>query len=190
MAKQNETIHFAELVTAARRGDSKSMDILIREVEPRLRAFVYRTTFDRQSVDDLVQETMLKMLKSLPGLKTAESFWPWLFRVARTSIDGYFRKYGGSTVVPSSKLETELYGESLKDYDKSGHDSAHQEAGTIIAESVSKLKTRFRTVVRMRCFCDMSYAQISSSIGLSQGATRVLFFRAKRKIMDDLRNRI
>jgi RNA polymerase sigma factor (sigma-70 family) len=188
MVKQSEPIDFAELVTAAQHGDSKSMDTLVREVEPRLRGFIYRSTFDRQSLDDLVQETLLKMITSLPGLRKAESFWPWLFCVARTSMNSYFRKYGCSAVVPFSTLRHQMWRQSLEDYRKSRHDSAQQEVGAIVDESISKLKTGFRTVVCMRCFHNMSYAQISASIGLSQRATRTLFFRAKQRIRKDLEN--
>jgi RNA polymerase sigma factor (sigma-70 family) len=138
MVKQNESIHFAELVAASQLGDSKSVDRLVRQVEPRLRAYIYRSTLDRQSIDDLMQETLLKMIKSLHNLKKRESLWPWLFNVASNVINDHFRKHRYSKVVLFSTLKNDTWEENLQyDYNKFGDDPARRELSAMVGESIS-----------------------------------------------------
>jgi RNA polymerase sigma-70 factor (ECF subfamily) len=138
-----------------------------------------------------MQETLLKMIKSLHNLKKRESLWPWLFNVASNVINDHFRKHRYSKVVLFSTLKNDTWEENLQyDYNKFGDDPARRELSAMVGESISKLETGMRNVVRMRCFCNMSYRQISTSVGFSTGAARALFFRAKRRIKGDLQNRI
>jgi RNA polymerase sigma-70 factor (ECF subfamily) len=186
MVKKNEAAHFTELVTVVQLGDSEGLDRLIRRIEPHLRRYIFSKTLDAQSVDDLVQETLLKMLRFLHSLKKAESLWPWLFHLANNVIADYFHKFGNSMALSESMCEENLQ----YDYDKFDTDPVRRELRAVVDESISRLGTRMRSVVYMRCFHDMSYTQIGSSVGLSQGATKALFFRAKQKIRRDLENRL
>jgi RNA polymerase sigma-70 factor (ECF subfamily) len=184
MVKPNETVHFTKLVTVVQLGDLESLDRLVRRIEPRLRRYIFSKTLDTQSVDDLAQETLLKMLRFVHGLKKAESFWPWLFHLANNVIADHFHKFRNSTALSDSICEETLQ----YDYDKFDADPVRRELRAVVDESISRLETRMRNVVYMRCFRDMSYRQIGSSVGLSQGATKALFFRAKQRIKRDLEN--
>jgi RNA polymerase sigma-70 factor (ECF subfamily) len=191
MVKQNEPIDFAELVSAAQLGDSKSIDRLVKEVEPRLRGYIYGKTLDRQSIDDVVQESLLRMIKFLGDLKKAECFWSWLFQVAQNATSDYLRRHQQKDVRLFSTLGDGRLAESLQcDYDKFGDASVRRELRAVVRESISRLQTRMRDVVYMRCFCNMSYRQISDVAGLSENAARSAFVRAKGKIKRDLKNRM
>ena len=78
--------NFDELVGRARLGDQESMEQLAKLAEPRLRAYIYRTTLNDQLTGDMVQETLLEMIKSLNCLEKVESFWPWLFKTASSKV--------------------------------------------------------------------------------------------------------
>jgi RNA polymerase sigma-70 factor (ECF subfamily) len=190
MVKQNEPIDFAELVSAAQLGDSKSIDRLVKEVEPRLRGYIYGKTLDRQSIDDLVQESLLRMIKFLPDLRKAESFWSWLFQVAHNVASDYFCRNQHRGVLFSTLSNNTLEENLQWDYDEGRDDCVRRELRAVIRESISKLETKMRNVVYMRCFFDMSYRQISDVGGLSESAARLAFLRAKRKIKRDLKNRM
>ena len=73
---------FLELVERARAGDEASLDRLAKAVEGRLCAYVYRLTLDEFLAQDLMQETLLEMVKSLKKLKQPERFWGWLYGIA------------------------------------------------------------------------------------------------------------
>jgi hypothetical protein len=74
MAEEQPVI--AELVGRAQSGEADAKEALARKLEPAIRAYVYRVTLDQDLTDDLSQETMLEMVKSLPRLSDGGRFWP------------------------------------------------------------------------------------------------------------------
>jgi len=81
----------AELVGRAQSGEADAKEALARKVEPAMRAYIYRVTLDKDSTDDLFQETMLAMVKSLPGLSDGGRFWPWVYGIAQSKIQQHYR---------------------------------------------------------------------------------------------------
>ena len=191
MVKQNEPIDLVELVTAAQLGDLKSIDRLVKQAEARLRRYIYGKGLNSQSIDDVVQESLLRMIKFLGDLKKAECFWSWLFQVAQNAASDYLRSRQQRHISLFSTLGDGSLAEILQcDYGRFGDASVRREVQAVVRESISRLQTRMRDVVYMRCFCNMSYRQISDVAGLSENAARSAFVRAKGKIKRDLKNRI
>ena len=51
---------------------------------------------------------------------------------------------------------------------------------------MSCLKTRHRAVLAMRCYEQMSYDEVAESLGCSNIAARMLFYRAKKSLGKEL----
>jgi len=79
------TRDLAALVTAARSGDPEAQDALVSAYLPLVYNVVGRALNGSVDVDDVVQETMLRALDALGGLRTAESFRSWLVAIAMFS---------------------------------------------------------------------------------------------------------
>ncbi|WP_433364801.1 sigma-70 family RNA polymerase sigma factor [Dactylosporangium sp. CA-152071] len=77
---------FAPLVIAAQAGSRDARDELISACLPLLYNIVGRAVGSPADVDDVVQETLLLVLRDLPGLRSPESFRPWLAAVAMHQI--------------------------------------------------------------------------------------------------------
>lgn len=61
-----------------------------------------------------------------------------------------------------------------------------QELKQIVSKAMQKLRTRHKAVLVMRCYDEMSYAEIAESMGCSEFSTRMLFVRAKRCLQKEL----
>src|ERR1700744_987011 len=72
----------AETVTAAQRGDRKALDRLVAGYLPLLYNIVGRAMSGHADVDDVVQETLLRMIHGLPGLRDPAAFRSWLVAIA------------------------------------------------------------------------------------------------------------
>lgn len=77
------------LVIAARDGDRAAADELIRAHLPLVYNLVRRALNGRPDVDDVVQETMVRALRQLPGLRRPESFRSWLTAIALNQISSH-----------------------------------------------------------------------------------------------------
>jgi RNA polymerase sigma factor (sigma-70 family) len=76
----------AWLVTAARSGDQDSLDELVARHLPLVYNIVGRALARHADVDDVVQETMLRVVRGLGGLRDPERFRSWLVAVAMNQV--------------------------------------------------------------------------------------------------------
>ncbi|GAA3047903.1 sigma-70 family RNA polymerase sigma factor [Streptomyces glomeratus] len=80
------TVESAALVTAARAGDPEAQDALVSAYLPLVYNIVGRALNGSADVDDVVQDTMLRALDALGGLRTPESFRSWLVAIAMNQV--------------------------------------------------------------------------------------------------------
>jgi RNA polymerase sigma-70 factor (ECF subfamily) len=183
----SEELTWTELVKLAQQGHSSSVDSLARKAEGRLRAYVFRVTLDYELTEDLSQEALLQMVKSLDGLNKAESFWPWMYRIAQSKIQQYYK----------TKQKTALISDSVFYHDFISYRSDYQkgeEFRQLVNKDLSKkviaamkqIKQQYRAVLSLRCFEDLSYSDIAIAMQCSEVRARVLFYRAKQALKKEL----
>ncbi|MEU1406698.1 sigma-70 family RNA polymerase sigma factor [Streptomyces sp. NPDC005728] len=85
------TVETAALVTAARAGDPQAQDALVSAYLPLVYNIVGRALNGSVDVDDVVQETMLRALDALGGLRTPESFRSWLVAIAMNQVRAHWQ---------------------------------------------------------------------------------------------------
>jgi RNA polymerase sigma-70 factor, ECF subfamily len=70
------------LIEAARRGDASALELLLSRHERRLYLLCRGILRRPEDAEDAVQETFLRALKSLRGLRSEAAVAPWLLRIA------------------------------------------------------------------------------------------------------------
>src|SRR3954452_19274449 len=75
-------MNMTSAVVAAQRGDRRALDELIAASLPVLYNVVGRALAGHADVDDVVQDTMIRMIRSLPSLREPAKFRSWLFTIA------------------------------------------------------------------------------------------------------------
>ncbi|MFJ9870009.1 sigma-70 family RNA polymerase sigma factor [Streptomyces sp. NPDC101165] len=96
----------AALVTAARAGDAAAQDALVSAYLPLVYNIVGRALNGSVDVDDVVQETMLRALDALGGLRTPESFRSWLVAIAMNQVRAHWqdRQFAPGAVEEAEEL--------------------------------------------------------------------------------------
>ena len=82
------------LIKRIRTGDPTAWQDLIDAYEGRLSAFVRMRLSDRDAVDDVVQETLLGFLRSLPHFDSSRDLESYLFTIAAHKIRDHLRRNG------------------------------------------------------------------------------------------------
>lgn len=85
------TQHTAALVAAARAGDSRAQDDLVSAYLPLVYNIVGRALNGSVDVDDVVQDTMLRALDGLGGLRDDHSFRSWLVAIAMNRVRAHWQ---------------------------------------------------------------------------------------------------
>ncbi|HEY9439712.1 MAG TPA: sigma-70 family RNA polymerase sigma factor [Streptomyces sp.] len=96
--------HETALIRAAQRGDQRAQDQLVESYLPLIYNIVGRALNGHADVDDIVQESALRMLRSLPSLRRPESFRSWFVAITMNEIRGHWRAHGSGNV-PADRLE-------------------------------------------------------------------------------------
>jgi RNA polymerase sigma-70 factor (ECF subfamily) len=82
------------LVQQIRAGDPRAWETLIGRYEGRLLAFVQRRIRDRASSEDVVQETFVGFLNSLPNFDDRRELQTYLFTIASHKLTDHLRRSG------------------------------------------------------------------------------------------------
>lgn len=141
---------------------------------------VFRTAYailrNREEAMDIVQDTYLKAIEKEKSLKKSRSVKGWLLKVARNlSIDRYRRQ-------KSVPLET---AESLQSSEFTGDDQASvlsMDLKDVIRDIFPELPPREQEVFALRYYEDMTFREISVSLGVTEGTVKTLHHRVLTRI--------
>jgi RNA polymerase sigma-70 factor (ECF subfamily) len=90
----------ALLVRRIRAGEADSWSQLIGRFEGRLLAYVRARTTTREAAEDVVQETFIGFLTSLPNYDSRRSLESYLFSIAAHKLTDYLRREGRRPTLP------------------------------------------------------------------------------------------
>ncbi|MGA5193540.1 sigma-70 family RNA polymerase sigma factor [Streptomyces exfoliatus] len=100
-------VDHAGLVVAAQGGDDRAREALIAAYLPLVYNIVGRALSGHADVDDVVQETLLRVVRDLPALRAPESFRSWLVSITLRQINTHWhrqRTFAGRTTVIDEAL--------------------------------------------------------------------------------------
>jgi RNA polymerase sigma-70 factor, ECF subfamily len=90
------------LILQIRQGDPRAWETLIARYEGRLLAFVERRLHDRAASEDVVQETFVGFLNSLPHFDDRRELQTYLFTIASHKLTDHLRRTGRHPLLPAS----------------------------------------------------------------------------------------
>jgi len=174
---------YKKLVEQALHGNKDALPKLVEIIYGSLRSYVFRITLSEDLTDDIVQETILEMYKIFGQLRRSDHFWPWLCKIALNKIRSHSR------VQTRRKQLLQKHAEELsrKPLNLEGLANViNNEIKQAIFYAMSKLTDRQKAVLSLRCYDDMPYSQIADVIGVSELNSRLLFYRAKKRLQKQL----
>jgi RNA polymerase sigma-70 factor (ECF subfamily) len=153
--------------------------------EPLLRAYLHKQFPALPDVDDIVQESHLRLLKARRhgSVASAKSY---LFAIARNVTLGVFRRRQHFTEIPVNDLEGWRILESDTDVAESA--SLSQEVA-LATDAIEALPARCREIVILRALRGLSHREIATQLGLSEATVRVQVARGMKKCAQFLRER-
>jgi RNA polymerase sigma-70 factor, ECF subfamily len=93
------------LVEAIRRGKPEAWTDLIAQYEGRLLSFVDSRLRRRSASEDVVQETFIGFLTSLPNYDARRPLESWLFTIASHKLTDHLRREGRRPAIPLSSAD-------------------------------------------------------------------------------------
>lgn len=167
------------LLQSAAQGDKKSFGKLYERYLEEIYRYVFFKVGDQQTAEDITEETFIKTWESLSKIYQGDgkigNLRAWLYRIAKNLVVDYYRK---------NKFET-IVGPTVTANIHSPEQTAiEQEESTWIVGALQKLKPDFQQIIIMRLINDLSHKEIASITGISEGHSRILLYRALKKLKE------
>ena len=149
-------------------GDEKALEVLINRHNQRISSFIYSKVLDRDTTEDIFQDTFIKVIKTLKKGSYSEEgkFLPWVMRIAHNLIIDHFRKNKRMPMFEGS--------DDFNIFSVIGDDKPNAEKQLIKDQITSDLKLLIeelpddqKEVLVMRIYKDMSFKEISENTGVS-----------------------
>lgn len=133
--------------------------------------------------DDLTIEAFGKAFKRLGQYTPAFAFSTWLFKIASNNAIDYIRKKRIKALSLDQGYtndDGDSIGFEVKD-DRLDPEETFEKKQRVLKmrEVVSKLKPRYRELVEMRYFQELSYEEISKELDIPLGTVKAQLFRAR-----------
>jgi RNA polymerase sigma-70 factor (ECF subfamily) len=126
------------LIQQIRQGNSAAWADLIARYEGRLLAFVDRRLHDRAASEDVVQETFVGFVNSLPNFDDRRELQTYLFTIASHKLTDHLRRKGRHPLHPASDSPSDILGQQL----------ARQKAASSIARSAERRGLESEAIAR------------------------------------------
>jgi len=176
----------AALVTAARNGDRDAFAALIQRYQNLVCAIAYSRLGNLDTAHDIAQEAFLVSFETLPLLRSAAKFGPWLRRITLRLCTRWLRseRYRRS-------LKEQLQRTAPAQHTPTPQDIAQaNETAAIVRHAIDRLSNTLRDVLVLHYFQGQSHAETARTLGISQAAVGKRVERAKRRIRQFLTSEI
>lgn len=158
----------AALVQDYINGNERALEMLIIRHKLKIYNFIYSKVFDRDTAEDIFQETFIKVIRTLKrGVYNEEGkFLPWVMRIAHNLVIDFFRK--------NNRIPTFDNNDEFDIFQLIGDGNPTAERVMIeeqVVEDLQKLIIELpddqKDVLTMRLYKDMSFKEIAESTGVS-----------------------
>ncbi|HEV7241600.1 MAG TPA: RNA polymerase sigma factor [Thermoanaerobaculia bacterium] len=145
------------LVLRAQSGDRDAFDALLRNVAPRLLRYVERVVGERALAEDVVQETLIAIVRKIAWLSDASLFLAWAFRIASREAFRVLKKRRISEPVDEIAFED------------APPDPWQRER---LLESLDRLSPASRAVITLHYLEEMPLSEVAAVLDLTLGTVK------------------
>lgn len=178
-----------ELILASKKGDRNAMTELINIYSTAVHNLIFSIIRDASAVQDLAQETFVRMFLNIKNYEFRAPFRAWLFRIAVNLCRDHLRKKKVRNIMTPFQRDPET-GEQQVFVDESADPIGSiegEERMTLIHKAIEKLPQSSRIVLVMRELEQLSYEEIADILNWKIGTVKSRLFRARRELAAILR---
>lgn len=155
------------------------MDYIIDEYGEEIKRLIFTYVKTHSITDDIFQEFLIKVYRSIDDFKKKSKLKTWLYRIAINKCKDYLRspihRILGMNEVFSPKQE------------KSAEDAViRKEQNVQLANAVLSLPVKYREIMILRYYQSFSIQQISQLLHINESTVKTRLLRGKSKLRQKL----
>ncbi len=190
-----------QLVERAQDGDEQAFTQLLATYRDSIYFMVLKMVRNKVDAEDLTIEAFGKAFRNIEQYSPDYAFSTWLFRIASNNCIDFLRrkKIRQLNTVSTSATEdessiSEVFAKeatlALK-YDAPDPEESiiMEQKHAMLRDMVANLKPRYRQLVELRYFDELSYEEIADNLQLPLGTVKAQLFRSRELLYEMLKKR-
>jgi RNA polymerase sigma-70 factor, ECF subfamily len=168
-------------------GDEQGFQLLMERYEPRIQGFLRKRLNDEERVEDLTQDTFLRIHRARDSYDPSRKFSTWIHTIANNLLKNEFRNRSRrrETIFSELRPEASPSGGASRpvEFQAEGADPEQEtyrsELREAIDTAIEKMDEHHRIPFVMREVEDLSYEEIAEAIGIPVGTVKSRLNRAR-----------
>jgi RNA polymerase sigma-70 factor (ECF subfamily) len=180
---QNGRVSDKELMENVKSDDTSAFSILVDRYKVRLFNLIFRLLRNKEEAEDILQETFLRVYKERESYDPTYAFSTWVYTITLNLCRNELKK----------RKKFKFFGIDLiknsREYATPGVKKDNC-LGSVVEKAVLSLPVKYRTAFLLRDVNQLSYEEISQSVGIPMGTVKSRVNRARLMLRDKLKPKI
>ncbi len=178
--------HPSWLIPECIAGNEAAIEMFVRQYETSVFRLALSIVGDPAEANEVVQETFIAALRSLPSYQEKQSLKAWLYTITLNQSRSRLRKR--KVLERLRTTLTSIFRVEAEKQDLPEEMVIQSEKEARIWNSLNQLDERHRIVVVLRYFHELSVAEISEILSVNEGTIHSRLHSAREKLRDTLKN--
>ena len=178
-----------ELMARVQSNDEYAFELLVERYQHALTTFDGRFVGHAPHVQDILQETFIRVWRHRMRYKTVAKFSTWVFTIAGNLSKTELRRRKirrGVYIGTGSETHDEERIDIVDEFADPERDAEREEIRRVVAEEMEKLPDAYRAAVILRDIHDKSYEEISDILGVPVGTIKSRVNRGRQRLQKRL----
>lgn len=175
------------LVLTAVAGNQRAYATLLERYRPAIFQLMLKRVNNKAEAVDLTMEAFGKAFNRLSSYSPSYAFSTWLYKIAMNNCIDYVRKkritmvqVGDAYAASDADVNLARYARSSSNTPED--DLIRRQRIDLMQQLLVKLNPRYRRMIELRYYEDLSYEEISTKLNLPLGTVKAQLYRAKEAL--------
>jgi RNA polymerase sigma-70 factor (ECF subfamily) len=162
-------------------GDKDAFRVIVDTYKDALYRYCLARTRDEDWAGDLVQETFIRVYRSLSTFKLGKKFSPWIFTVASNVL-----RTSWSRKAREQDMAIHLFYPDNHDQNNPEHEVIQAETRSELLRSLQSLSHELYEVLYLYYFEGLSVSEIAGILSLGEENVKSRLFRGRKKLRETM----
>lgn len=179
------------LIEAAMKGNQSAYADLMNRYRDTIFFMLLKMVKNRNDAEDLTIEAFGKAFKNLHQYTPNYAFSTWLFKIASNNCIDFLRKKKNITISIDGQTDSdgnEVTMPIASDELDPEEDMIKKQKAKLLRQVVDQLKPRYKELVILRYFDELSYEEIAKKNNLPLGTVKAQLFRARELLLNVMKH--
>jgi RNA polymerase sigma-70 factor, ECF subfamily len=174
----------AELVRLAQSGDASAFEALVVKYQRRIARHVARYVRRAADVEDVVQDTFIRVYRGLPSFRGDSSFYSWLYRIASNVAISALKRDPAPVLLGDDAPDerADAFQPGVSDNEDPERRLIASQIADAVQRALERLQPELSEALMLYEVEGKSYAEIAQMVGIPIGTVRTRIFRAREFI--------